>query len=80
MTITITHPQAGSRRARYAAIAALVAVAATMIGYWSVQTTTDDPAMTVTAPADLDVSAELADWARANGVTGLSPASATTPA
>ena len=80
MTITITHPQTASRRARYVAIAALIAVAATMIGYWGVQTMTDDPAMTITTPADLDVSAPLADWARANGVAGLSPASATAAA
>ena len=80
MTITITHPQTASRRARHAAIAALIAVAATMIGYWSVQTMTDDPARTITAPADLDGSAQLAHWARTNGVAGLSPASATAPA
>jgi ferric-dicitrate binding protein FerR (iron transport regulator) len=82
MTITITHPQTASRRARYAAIAVLIAVAATMIGYWGVQTMTDDPAMTITTPTDVEVSAQLADWARANGVAGLSPASvtATTPA
>ncbi len=76
MTITITHPQTASRRARYAAIAALIAVAATMVGYRGVQTMTDDPARTITTPADLDVSAPLAEWARANGVVGLSPASA----
>ena len=76
MTITITHPQTTSRRVRYAAIAALIAVAATMIGYWAVQTLTDDPAVTITTPAELDVSARLADWARANGLAGLSPASA----
>jgi hypothetical protein len=80
MTITITHPERASRRARYAAIVALSAVAATMIGYWGAQTMTDDPAMTVTSPADLDVSAQVADWARANGVVGLSPASATASA
>ena len=80
MTITITHPQTASRRARYVAIAALVAVAATMIGYWGVQTMTADPATTITTPADLDVSAQLADWARANGVVGLSPASASATA
>ena len=79
MTITITHPQTASRRARYAAIAVLIAVAATMIGYWGVQTMTDDPATTITTPTDLDVSAPLADWARTTGVAGLSPASATAP-
>jgi post-segregation antitoxin (ccd killing protein) len=77
MTITITQPQTASRRARYAAFAALIAVAATMIGYGIVQTMTDDPARTTSTPADLEVSSQLADWARANGVVGLSPASAT---
>src|SRR4029450_10067378 len=50
MTITITHPQTASRRARYVVIAALIAVAATLIGYLGVQTMTDDPAMTSAAP------------------------------
>jgi hypothetical protein len=80
MTITITHPQTASRRARYVVIAALIAVAATMIGYRAVQTMTDDPAMTITTPADRGVSAQLADWARTNGVVGLSPASASATA
>ena len=81
MTITITQPQTASRRGRYAAIVALIAVAATMIGYQGVQTMTDDPASaSATVAADLDVSAPLADWARTNGVAGLSPASATVAA
>ena len=74
MTITITHPQSESHRARYAAITALIAVAATMIGYWGGQTLTDDdPTTAISRPADVSESAQLADWARTSGVVGLSP-------
>jgi hypothetical protein len=78
MSITITHPQAASRRARYGAIAALVA-GASLVGYWGVQTLTDDPATTITTPAHDEVSAQVADWADADGASGLSPASVSVP-
>jgi hypothetical protein len=77
MTITITNPQTASRRARHATIVGLIALAATMIGFGLVQTMTDDPARTTSTPAEADVSPQLAEWARTNGVSGLSPASVT---
>jgi hypothetical protein len=38
-----------------------------------------DHAAESATPADLDVAAQLRDWARTNGLVGLSPASATEP-
>ena len=87
MTITITHPQSESYRSRNAVIAALAAVLVTIAGYAVFQTVTDDPSLPAgsgvrpvaeTSDFAYGSTAGLAEWARVNGVSGLSPASAGT--
>lgn len=85
MTITINHPTRERRRLRTLIAAGGVTLAVTLGAYGVVHTLTSDDAATsgvqsqpapIVHPVAVDIG-PLAEWARANGVTGLSPASAT---